>query len=134
MSFIGLSFHAKAQETMKGIQAYQWKHRLILLFSPSSDYQPLIEQQQRLNRDTTALIERDLLVFGILSDTEHDREAKSSSGLRQQFGVAANSFAIILIGKDGGEKLRRHAPIATEELFALIDAMPMRRQEIRSQH
>ena len=43
----------------------------------------------------------------------------------------AKTFSVVLIGKDGGEKLRRPAPLAPDELFALVDAMPTRRAEMR---
>ena len=46
-----------------------------------------------------------------------------------QFGT--KSFSVVLIGKDGGEKLRRTTPLSPEELFAIVDAMPMRRAEMR---
>jgi len=36
---------------------------------------------------------------------------------------------VVLIGKDGGEKLRSAQPITAERLFATIDAMPMRQSE-----
>jgi hypothetical protein len=35
------------------------------------------------------------------------------------------------VGRDGGEKLRSAEPVAPEELFDLVDAMPMRRREMR---
>lgn len=47
------------------------------------------------------------------------------------FGAPA--FSVVLIGKDGGEKLRRAVPLAPKELFAIIDAMPMRQAELRDQ-
>ena len=37
---------------------------------------------------------------------------------------------VLLIGKDGGVKLRSTEPVSTDELFALIDSMPMRRREM----
>lgn len=43
-----------------------------------------------------------------------------------------DTFVAILVGKDGGEKYRSADPIAPQTLFDLIDAMPMRRREIRS--
>ena len=49
-----------------------------------------------------------------------------------RFHVASNQFAVNLIGKDGGEKLRKRIPIAAETLNATIDAMPMRQNEIHS--
>ena len=36
----------------------------------------------------------------------------------------------MLIGKDGGVKLRQEEPISVADLFALIDSMPMRKQEM----
>ncbi|MCF0072696.1 DUF4174 domain-containing protein [Dyadobacter sp. CY261] len=39
-------------------------------------------------------------------------------------------FTFILIGRDGGEKLRSSDIVSAEKLFGLIDAMPMRRNEI----
>ena len=40
------------------------------------------------------------------------------------------AFRVRLVGKDGGVKLDQGAPIETATLFALIDAMPMRRAEM----
>ncbi|MEN0050651.1 MAG: DUF4174 domain-containing protein, partial [Bacteroidota bacterium] len=43
-----------------------------------------------------------------------------------------NSFTVILIGKDGGEKLRRKGKLLTRKaLYQTIDVMPMRRAEMR---
>jgi Domain of unknown function (DUF4174) len=38
----------------------------------------------------------------------------------------------MLIGKDGHTALERSKPVGNQELFGRIDAMPMRRQEMRS--
>lgn len=57
-----------------------------------------------------------------------DAEAKA---LRSRFHVAANQFTVVLLGKDGGEKFRWPQPVPFETLRALVDAMPMRRQEMR---
>jgi hypothetical protein len=38
---------------------------------------------------------------------------------------------VLLIGKDGGVKLRAEEPLPAAEFFALIDTMPMRRREMR---
>jgi len=43
-----------------------------------------------------------------------------------------SGFEILLIGLDGGVKLRQDEVIDTETLFARIDAMPMRRQELNN--
>ena len=51
---------------------------------------------------------------------------------RRSAGVSTpREFTVILVGLDGGEKLRRDGLIAVETLNARIDAMPMRRRELR---
>jgi hypothetical protein len=53
---------------------------------------------------------------------------------RQYYGVKPGEATILLIGKDGGVKLRRETEIlGCRELFATIDVMPMRRREMREQ-
>ena len=40
-------------------------------------------------------------------------------------------FSSDIIGKDGGVKLNRQNRTQLKDIFALIDAMPMRREEMR---
>lgn len=44
---------------------------------------------------------------------------------------SSSSFTLILVGRDGGEKLRCTGVVSAEKLFGLIDAMPMRKDEIK---
>ena len=50
---------------------------------------------------------------------------------RQRFQIAPEAFAAILVGKDGGEKLRVFAPVSMDRLNRTIDAMPMRKDEMK---
>jgi hypothetical protein len=50
--------------------------------------------------------------------------------MKRQFNVGEGEFSIFLIGKDGTVKLRSNDPVATSEIFSLIDAMPMRQEEM----
>ena len=52
----------------------------------------------------------------------------------RRFHVGDNEFTVVLIGKDGGEKLRSRSPVSMERLIEVIDAMPMRQKEARSGH
>ena len=61
----------------------------------------------------------------VLSDTD----PKAGGTLREALSI--RGFEILLVGKDGGVKLRSPAPVSTRDLFALIDAMPMRQREMR---
>ena len=43
----------------------------------------------------------------------------------------ATGFELVLVGKDGGVKARASSPDALESFLGRIDAMPMRRAEVR---
>ena len=51
--------------------------------------------------------------------------------MRNQFQVADQAFSVVLIGKDGTQKLQQNEVLPIDKLFAVIDAMPMRRREAR---
>jgi len=44
----------------------------------------------------------------------------------------AESMEILLVGLDGDIKLRRSSLLTHQELFAIVDRMPMRRSEIEN--
>ena len=50
--------------------------------------------------------------------------------LMSQFGIGASSFSVVLIGKDGGEKLRVNDVPDLQAIYAVIDGMPMRGREM----
>jgi len=108
-----------AQETL---DQYRWANRPVLLFAPSERDEAYLLQMKILHADKGGLAERDILVLSDIS-------ALGRGQLRDTLQI--DGFEVILIGKDGGVKLRAKTPISIQELFSLIDAMPMRRQELR---
>ncbi len=99
--------------------------RLVVVVAQPYDPRAL-RQRAMLDSDPAALRERDVVVQTITPETA--RRA------RPELGVAADaSFAVLLVGRDGGVKLRRDAPVASSVIIALIDTMPMRRAEMRRQ-
>ena len=58
-------------------------------------------------------------------------DGPEAAALRHRLGLPAKTFRVVLVGKDGGAKLASDAPIPPSRLFGTIDAMPMRRQEMR---
>ena len=67
----------------------------------------------------------------VLEAIEMDLTAPEKQYVRQTLGVAPGSFAVVLLGKDGGVKRNDSKPIDPTVLFKTIDTMPMRRQEMR---
>jgi uncharacterized protein DUF4174 len=66
-------------------------------------------------------LERDLTVVSEIAE----------GPLHQKYDVPGHAFQVSLIGKDGHTIGNWSKPISSEELFSIIDAMPMRRDEIR---
>ena len=102
---------------------FRWHSRVVVALAPGRD-DPALAAQRRLFAALGADgRERDLVLVAASGDTPEGAD------LRRRFGAGAG-FVAILIGKDGGEKLRSPAPLGRDALFPLIDAMPMRRQEM----
>jgi hypothetical protein len=120
--FGGPGVFIQSSDDAVDLDKYRWSRRLLLLFAPSETEPSYVQQRAALEAAESDLAERDMVV---ISDT--DPEAQGA--LRRTFGV--EGFAVLLIGKDGGVKLQRQEPITADALFAVIDAMPMRRQEMR---
>lgn len=66
-----------------------------------------------------------------MSPASPESGASESGDLRHRYGIGERDFAALLIGRDGGVKLRSKEPITAKELFGRIDEMPMRRREMR---
>lgn len=119
------------------LSAYHWKKRLLLVFSPGADDPELKRQEIELSAHRAGVTERDLVVFRVVADEPVTRDGMrddwvANVAMRETFEVPTGTFAAVLIGKDGGTKLRRTRAITMTELFSLIDSMPMRRDEMRA--
>lgn len=107
------------------LDGLRWSNRVFLLFAPDPHNPQLAQQKEMLDREKAGMEERDLKVFEI---TGH---APSDEQLRDRFHVKADSFAVVLIGKDGSKKLKHSEPTEPKDIFKLIDSMPMRKNEMR---
>jgi hypothetical protein len=130
------------------MDAYRWKNRPLVVFAPSGDDDRYHTQIGNLRQMGEEFADRDMVVihgFGGTGRGAVQSSVESFSGgewqrqpiapgaeqeLRDRYG-SGSEFEVILVGKDGGVKLRSDEPVAAEELFALIDSMPMRRREMQ---
>jgi hypothetical protein len=110
--------------------------RPLLIFAPKPDDPQLQIQLRRLRDNAAAVSERDIVVIAIPYESPAPTPAtftvEGAQSARLRFNVAPADFTVILIGKDGGEKLRSHKPLTIDQLNNTIDAMPMRQQEMRT--
>lgn len=104
------------------LDPYRWENRPVILFSPSAQDDTYRNAVTALDAARAALRDRDIIV---LSDVTPD----NPSALRQR--LEPKGFLMLLVGKDGGIKLRSEEAIPVETLKQTIDAMPMRQREMR---
>ncbi|WP_342107533.1 DUF4174 domain-containing protein [Methylobacterium sp. SI9] len=107
------------------LDAYRDRARVLVLSAPDAGDAQLRAQRAALGPVRSGVAERDLVVLEALGSGAEAR------ALRAALGLPADSFRAVLVGKDGGAKLTAAAPIPPQRLFATIDAMPMRRSEMR---
>ncbi|MCF2499089.1 DUF4174 domain-containing protein [Dyadobacter chenhuakuii] len=99
--------------------------RKVLLFYNESGEAKWKSQVETLNASKKGIQERDIEVKSIAYAKENFSEWK-----KWKIDSTA-AFTFLLIGRDGGEKLRSSEIVKPEKLFGQIDAMPMRRQEMK---
>ena len=113
------------------LEDLRWDARPLLIVAASAD-DPRIDSQIAA-LPTAGLRDRQLVVVVATPDLVTRDGAPSGDGydaLRRRYGVGG-SFAVLLIGKDGGVKRRADRPVTAASVFAQIDAMPMRQREMR---
>lgn len=118
---------ASAASLASTLKAARWRQRVLLICAPTVTDALLLKQRALLQPARVGLAERDLLVRELpwASLPEADRN------YLRQLGGSPSSFRVLLIGKDGGVKRRDTEPVVPATLFATIDGMPMRRQEMK---
>lgn len=116
----------------QNLDSYRWKNRLVLLVVNDEQAPQLDEQLKRFQEDPARLKERKLEIITIKPKAYRlgNNAWRSDTTLYKQYH-RKDSFEFVLIGLDGGEKLRKPQPIQLAELYRIIDSMPVRAAEIR---
>ncbi|MES3099522.1 DUF4174 domain-containing protein [Sphingomonas faeni] len=103
----------------------KWERRILIVSAATAGDAELAEQRRILAAWKTNASARDLTIVEIVGDTVRGA-GDPAAALRRKYHLPA-TFTAILIGKDGGEKLRSAKPFPAAALEATIDAMPMRK-------
>jgi hypothetical protein len=119
------------------LAAERWKTRPLVVVAPGRADKLALATQQALAQPATraAFADRQVVVFELL-DGQGSREGQpiapaAAEALLHKLGLRADGPAmLLLIGKDGGVKLRRRS-LNVAEILDTIDAMPMRRSEVK---
>ncbi|MBD8687356.1 MULTISPECIES: DUF4174 domain-containing protein [unclassified Rhizobium] len=115
---------------MDSLKEFAWKNRVVLVFGSAAD-QTLLQQIEILNRQKAELEERDMVVIRVSEGEARavygNAPALKSVDLRTDADIKSEAFQVVLVGMDGGIKLRSEKVVSDVEMFDLIDGMPMRR-------
>ncbi|SDC10674.1 protein of unknown function [Mycolicibacterium neoaurum] len=117
------------------LDGYLWNHRPLLVFAPSAEDPRLIETLARIESSRCEFTSRDMVLAQVLADGTsmldgRVLDADSARQLADRYTVGGSTFAVVLIGKDGSQKFRVDAVPNLQTVYAVIDGMPMRGQEM----
>ena len=123
-----------AQAMAAELSDYRWEHRPLLLFAPTDSDPRLVETMRRIEASRCDFVDRDMVLGRIVTEGTstldgHVVDPTQAQRLASEFGIDADSFSVVLIGKDGGEKLRVAGVPDLQAIYAVIDGMPMRARE-----
>jgi len=133
---VGLRADAQLKPTEASLGKYKWKKRPLLIFTPSERNPDYVRQKETVQASVQGIAEREMVVIELVGQDKVYingvlQRHQQSQALRKLFRVQPETFAVLLVGKDGTEKSRNTGPAGMEEIFGRIDQMPMRRQEMR---
>lgn len=128
------SISAYAARPPFSIADYRWENRLLVVAAQRSDDDDLVALTGDIARTADEFDDRDLVLVMLLEDgiaTSGERvlTPEEIAATRKALNLRSGDFAVRLVGKDGSVKLASESWSSIDEIYALIDTMPMRRQE-----
>src|SRR6056297_3057567 len=101
---------------------YKWKNRVLILSDTKGTGRNLKSVYKLVKAQEDAWKERDVILLFLM-----DKELSTSKGQSINYSkLLPEKFkGYILIGKDGGIKMKEHYPLEPEKVFERIDGMPM---------
>ncbi len=132
---INPSISSANEKVKSALSEYAWEKRQLIVFAPNIEH-----KQYQLFKKVSAEFrdefeERKLHTWHVIANdsVRLDSTVKddvTNQGFRDSFNVSRNEFRLLLIGYDQGVKLRQKQ-VNIDYLFAEIDQMPMRIQEMQ---
>ncbi|AZV32165.1 DUF4174 domain-containing protein [Cobetia sp. ICG0124] len=111
-----------------------WNRRSLVLVAPDEQDRELERQRDELRATRGEMQQRDVTLYtlmgtrgihdGVPMSFEEVRALRDAMQLRE-----GAPFTVILIGKDGGKKMQLEGFVAPDQIYQVIDSMPMRQRE-----
>lgn len=125
------------------LKQHRWENRIIIIQTPNDSVPLYRSQLSEFANSIKEFKERKIVLYEVIGDkikmTDYLSDepkallikSEPSSNLLKEH---KNQFKVLLVGLDGGIKYETNDLFIKSELIKLIDAMPMRRSEIRKVH
>ncbi len=122
----------------QNMDEHLWKNRVIMIDCATVAETKFQLQLKEFVNEKEALDDRKIVIY-MKKDTQYHvlqqpmiMELLSANSASK--GAADSTFEMTLIGLDGGVKLRQTDWISKNQLYQLIDSMPMRQSELQSRN
>lgn len=132
----GIAMTAWAAGPVNPLEADRWQHRPLVVATPDTENPAFRDLMDRLDQHADGFRNRDMVRYVI---TPHTARRDGESLITEQREALARAIdadpaekpELILVGKDGGVKMRGSLDTEVAAIFERIDRMPMRRREMR---
>ncbi|NMO73572.1 hypothetical protein BCV02_12455 [Vibrio breoganii] len=125
MTTMSVLASSKSDASFQHLSEMKWQYR-ILLIQDRQDY------QQTLTNASAEISDRHLVWFLVSPNQVISNLADSvPEPLQQDIRQRISDKPVVLIGKDGGIKMREER-LSLPSIFSTIDSMPMRQAEMNS--
>jgi len=117
------------------ISKQKWKHRVLLIFTSEENAEDYKIQLSFLKNSEEGFKERQLIIYEVLPHQYKSTLYKTKSNWKKEKQLYKkhmnfeDKFKVVLIGLDGKIKKIKNTPLTKQQLFGIIDAMPMRQSE-----
>ena len=128
--------HAGSRDMERLFEEHLWRERVLVVFTPEVTDSRYRAQLAINAKAVDILAERDFVIWEVVGSAYVRlngavQPQRYTGAFREHFSVAPDAFTVIILGKDGEEKLREGAAVSAETMASLIDAMPMRQREMK---
>jgi hypothetical protein len=137
--FLALTVCIPMEIVAMDLTQFKWKNRLLFIFAPDANHALFKNLRGEVTAQKEELRDRDVIVFELLEQgpskmNTSPLDPQQADSIRDHFDISPDAFGMILVGKDGGIKLRRNDQVDIGEIFKFIDSMPMRKIEMQQKN
>ena len=143
MAFLSMGLLVLLNLNGQNLTTHKWENRVVVIQTSSELNKTYLAQIEAFINLEEEFRERKLIIYTVIGNkyklTDYQKEKAEASWLvsTKIYGDLLDQrdpFKIILIGLDGGIKLAQQEVLPAGVLFETIDAMPMRRAELRNKN